>query len=215
MRCEQARAQALLSDDERARGHAEAHLRNCPACAAFAGRIAALDALLSPALLVEPPAALRAQLASVARSFARPRGSPSAEPAHAPVSRTPSLAGRWWMQATRRVRLAPWTAHGPTAVAQVTAGAAVALASWQVYGWLGGLGMAPVVGDVPRALALVAASPTLSYLADLPADLQGAAMWALVGAGGWTLSESGPIGRRWGRLASREEPERRASDGRS
>jgi len=75
----------------------------------------------------------------------------------------------------------------------------LALASWQVFGWL--TAFQPVVGDVGYAMELVVGSPAAVYLGGLQFDLQSMAIWSLVGIGGWLISEDGLIGRR---LSSRQ-----------
>jgi hypothetical protein len=78
--------------------------------------------------------------------------------------------------------------------AQGLAAIMLALASWQVFGWLSAV--QPVVGDVGYAVELVIASPATAYLGGLQIDLQTMTLWSLVGVGGWLVSEASPIGRR-------------------
>ena len=76
-----------------------------------------------------------------------------------------------------------------------------ALASWQVFGWMSLF--RPVIGDPGYAMALVAASPAASYLGGLQIDVQSLALWSLVGAGGWLISENGVLGRRLASFTTR------------
>ena len=89
---------------------------------------------------------------------------------------------------------ATWLARPQMVAAQGLAAIMLALASWQVFGWL--TAFRPVVGDVPYAMTLVAASPAAVYLGGFQIDLQSLGIWSLVGLAGWLISENGPIGSR-------------------
>ena len=77
----------------------------------------------------------------------------------------------------------------------------LALASWQVFGWLNLF--RPVIGDVGYAMQLVAASPAAGYLGGLQIDLQSLTVWSLVGIVGWLVSENGLLGRQVASLTAR------------
>jgi hypothetical protein len=78
--------------------------------------------------------------------------------------------------------------------AQGLAAVMLALASWQVFGWV--TAIQPVLGDVPYAMTLVASSPAAVYVAGLQVDVQSLGVWTLVGTVGWLISENGFIGQR-------------------
>jgi hypothetical protein len=78
--------------------------------------------------------------------------------------------------------------------AQGLAAVMVALASWQVFGWMSAF--QPVIGDVGYAMQLVIASPAVVYLGGLQLDLQSLGIWSVVGVLGWLVSENGALGRR-------------------
>jgi hypothetical protein len=103
----------------------------------------------------------------------------------------------WWERVSSAVSQwnpADWLAQRPQTVAvQGLAALMLALASWQVFGWMSAF--RPVVGDVAYAMELVAASPAAVYLSGLQIDLQSLGLWSLVGIGGWLVSEDGLIGR--------------------
>jgi hypothetical protein len=86
--------------------------------------------------------------------------------------------------------------------AQGLAAIMLALASWQVFGWL--TAFQPVVGDVGYAMELVVGSPAAVYLGGLQFDLQSMVLWSLVGVGGWLVSEDGLIGRRLSSFRQRQ-----------
>jgi hypothetical protein len=177
MQCGDLRAR-LLAGDGIEDAAAAAHLAACADCRSFVQQTERLDALLRPALVVEPPAALQASLAALVQTVAVPEAPAVAATPVANRSFWPDWL--WW----------PRTAMG---VAQVLALVTTALASWQVFSWISGL--SPVLGDIPYALGLLLESPTIRQLTELPIDIQSLAMWSIVALAGWALSESGPIGR--------------------
>jgi hypothetical protein len=140
-----------------------------------------LDAVLMSSLVVAPPLDLQRQLAQIAADAARPRTAP------------------WWKRATSgfgQLNLANWLAQRPQMVAaQGLAAIMLALASWQIFGWL--TIFQPVVGDPAYAMQLVVASPASIYLGGLQFDWQSLGLWSVVGIGGWLISENGWIGRRF------------------
>jgi hypothetical protein len=100
----------------------------------------------------------------------------------------------WWRR-LGELNLADWLTQRPQMVAaQGLAAVMLALASWQVFGWLSAF--QPVVGDVGYAVQLVAGSPAAAYLASAQIDLPSLGLWSAVGVVGWLVSENGPIGRR-------------------
>jgi hypothetical protein len=139
-----------------------------------------LDVVLTSSLVVVPPLDLQRQLAQLAFDYARPAPTP------------------WWVGATGalgQLNLANLLAQRPQMIAaQGLASIMVALAGWQIFGWL--TAFQPVVGDVAYAMELVAASPASTYLGGLQFDFQSMAVWSLVGIGGWLISENGWLGRR-------------------
>jgi hypothetical protein len=140
-----------------------------------------LDGVLSANLVVAPPLDVQRQLAQLALEYARPSPTP------------------WWTRATSafsQLNLANWLAQRPQMIAaQGLASIMLALASWQIFGWL--TTFQPIVGDVAYAMELVVASPASTYLGGLPQlDLQSLGLWSAVGIGGWLISENGWVGRR-------------------
>jgi hypothetical protein len=155
----------------------EHHVTECARCTKVARGLDRLDDVLSASLLVAPPLDLQRQLAQLALDAARP-------PKQAPLwSRLGQLNPTEWL--TQRPQMV---------AAQGLAAIMVALASWQVFGWL--TAFQPVVGDVAYAVELVASSPAQVYLGGLQIDLQSLGIWSLVGIAGWLISEDGLIGRR-------------------
>jgi hypothetical protein len=155
----------------------EEHVATCASCARVVRGVAHLDAVLGSALVVAPPPDLQAQLAQLAIDLARPQQVP------------------WW-QRLGQLNLGEWLAQRPQMIAaQGLAAVMLALASWQVFGWLSTF--QPIVGDVAYALALVAGSPAVAYLGSFQIDFQSLGLWSLVGIGGWLVSENGLIGRRF------------------
>jgi anti-sigma factor RsiW len=170
VRCASVAEQLLAPDDELV-GVVADHLAGCERCTALAQRLGRLDALLQSTLVVAPPEELQVQLQAMARAAARPR-----EPWWASVQA--------WLGGLIRAR-----PH--VAIAQGLAGLMLVVAGWQLLGWLNTF--TPVIGDVPYAMALVAASPAAGYLGDLQIDLPHLALWSVVGLIGWSVSESGPL----------------------
>jgi hypothetical protein len=156
------------------------HVADCARCAHLVHGLDRLDAVLTASLVVAPPLNLQHQLAQLAFQYARPATAP------------------WWARATSalgQLNLANWLAQHPQMIAaQGLASIMVALASWQIFGWL--TTFQPVVGDVAYAMELVAASPASIYVGGLQFDFQSMALWSIVGIGGWLISENGWLGRR-------------------
>jgi hypothetical protein len=69
----------------------------------------------------------------------------------------------------------------------------LALAGWQVFGWLSTF--QPVVGDVGYAVQLVVTSPASTYVNGLQLDVQSLGLWSAVGLVGWLISENGLMRR--------------------
>src|SRR5205823_583717 len=128
------------------------HVATCSQCARVARGLGRVDDLLRTSLVVTPPADLQRRLAQLAVEAARPEIVP------------------WWRR-LGEFNVAGWLAQRPQMVAaQGLAAVMLALASWQILGWLSSF--QPVVGDVGYAMTLVAASPAVAYLGGLQIDLQ-------------------------------------------
>ena len=178
MRCDDV-AELLLLEDEGLPAEAARHVQGCARCMHVAGGLQRLDSLLRASLVVEPPLHLQRQLAQLAIDASRPR----------------PTDGSWWSRLTSGDWLGGLLTLRPNMVAaQGLAAVMLALAGWQVFGWLNVF--RPVVGDVGYAVQLVAASPAVVYLGGLQIDLQSLGMWSVIGLCGWLISEDGPIGRR-------------------
>ena len=142
MGCDDVRAELLDGSD-----HSEAiraHLLACAGCARAAERTARLDALLARSVVLEPPAALQAQLASIALAAAHPA------PVAAPARVT-------WIQPLRRL-------FGPMALAHAAVLLMLALAGRRVVETVEGV--QPMLGNVGYAIELISTSPALFYLGD-------------------------------------------------
>jgi hypothetical protein len=160
----------LIPDVEHDR-EVEAHVSDCSRCAHFARGIRRLDAVLMSAVVMQPPLELQRALAELAVQSARPQVQP------------------WWR------RLPQILLERPQLVAaQGLAAVMLALASWQVFGFMSTF--QPVVGNVGYAMELVAASPASVYLGNFQIDFQSLGLWSVVGIVGWLVSENGLIGRR-------------------
>jgi hypothetical protein len=162
---------------EREFGHdpeVDAHVVDCAHCSQVARGLAHLDAVLTSVLVVEPPLELQRSLAQLAAEAARPRGEP------------------WWRRVPELVR--SLTERPQLVAAQGLAAVLLALASWQIFGWL--TAVQPVLGNVGYAVELVAASPAVAYVGNAQIDLQSLGLWSVVGILGWLVSENGLIGRR-------------------
>ncbi len=156
------------------------HVASCARCAYALNALNRLDAVLTSSLVVAPPLDLQRQLAQLALEYAHP----------------PTVS--WWTRAISVVgplNLANWLAQRPQMIAaQGLASIMLALASWQIFGWL--TAFQPMVGDVALAVQLVVASPASIYLGGLQFDLQSMGLWSIVGIAGWLISENGWLGRR-------------------
>jgi hypothetical protein len=176
MRCDDVADLLLAPDDGRASADVDAHTASCERCTQIARGVLRLDAILATTLVVEPPLDLQRQLAQLALAAARPQSTP------------------WWRRALQGELKFDWLVLRPNVVAaQGLATLMVALASWQIFGWL--TAFRPVVGDVAYAVELVAASPATVYLGGLQIDVQSLGLWSLVGIVGWLVSENGTVGR--------------------
>jgi hypothetical protein len=180
MRCADVTEQ-LLGGEPGATPELDRHVAECAGCAHVARGLRRLDVVLSSSVVLAPPLDLQYQLAQLALDAAWP-------PKTAP----------WWTRASVAVNQwnpAAWLAQRPQMVAaQGLAAVLLALASWQIFGWV--TTFQPVVGDVPYAMELVIASPAAVYIGGLQLDLQSLGLWSVVGIVGWLISEDGLIGRR-------------------
>jgi hypothetical protein len=168
-------AERLLVDELDGGRELDRHIAECPHCAHVARGLNRLDGVLGAALVVTPPLELQRQLAQLALEASRPKAAP------------------WWTRLLN-VRLDFGEFRPQTVALQGLASVMLALASWQIFGWL--TAFRPFVGDVGYAMELVMASPAVVYLGSLQIDLQTLGIWSLVGLGGWLISEDGLIGRR-------------------
>jgi hypothetical protein len=166
----------LLADEPGYDPELAEHVDGCAACAHVARGLVRVDALLASTLVIAPPPELQVHLAQIARDAARP------------------LARPWWQRAGA-LDLSGWLSRRPQMVAvQGLAAVMLALASWQLFGWL--TAFQPVVGDIAYAMELVASSPAVAYVGNISIDFQNLGLWLVVGMVGWLISESGLIGRR-------------------
>ena len=172
----------LLADEPGTDPELELHLSSCASCAHVARGLSRLGDVLRTSLVVTPPLELQEQLLALAWSAAKPQPKP------------------WWMRVPELVgqlNVAAWLAQRPQMIAaQGLAAVMLALASWQIFGWVSAF--QPVVGDVAYAMELVAASPAAADLGTVQIDFQSLGLWSLVGIAGWLISEDGLIGRRLG-----------------
>lgn len=172
-------ADQLLEDGADGPGHDpefDAHVQACPRCANVARGLARLDAVLGAVVVLAPPLELQHRLLLLADQAARPTPAP------------------WWRR-LGELNPSVLVAQRPQMVAvQGLAAVMLALASWQIFGWLSAF--QPVVGDVVYAMELVAGSPAASYLGNLQIDVQSLGLWSLVGIASWLVSDNGLIGRR-------------------
>jgi hypothetical protein len=181
MQCDEI-AELLLAPEPVANPELDEHVSSCRACAHIASGLRRLDTILARSVLLEPPLELQRSLARLAFEAARPQAVP------------------WWR---RPIDINfDWLALRPTTIAaQGLAALMVALASWQVFGWLNLF--RPVIGDVGYAVQLVVASPATAYLGGLQIDVQSLTLWSLVGIVGWLISENGVLGERLSSLTQR------------
>jgi hypothetical protein len=164
----------LLTPEDGHDGEVDAHLAECSRCGQLTRGLWRLDAVLMSTVVVEPPLELQRVLAQMALEAARPQVVP------------------WWR---RLPEIARSLAERPQLVAaQGLAAIMLALASWQIFGWMSTF--QPVVGNVAYAFELVAASPAVAYVGNVQIDFQNLGLWSMVGIVGWLVSENGLIGRR-------------------
>jgi hypothetical protein len=169
-------SEKLLAEEGSADPEVDLHVAGCFSCSHIARGLARLDTLLSATLIVEPPIALQQHLQQLAFEAAQPAPLP------------------WWRQVAQ-FDVTRWLGQRPQMIAaQGLAAVMLALASWQLFGWLSAF--QPVVGDVAYAFELVAASPAVAYLGSMQIDFQSLGIWSVVGIAGWLISENGAIGRR-------------------
>jgi hypothetical protein len=173
----------LLLEQLGATPELDRHVAECASCAHVARGLRHLDVVLSSAFVVAPPIELQHQLTQLALEAAR---APKPVPWR---TRASDALNHWdWNPAA-------WLAQPQMVAAQGLAAVLLALASWQIFGWV--TTFQPVVGDVAYALELVIASPAAVYMGGLQIDLQSLGLWSVVGIVGWLVSEDGLIGRRF------------------
>jgi hypothetical protein len=183
MQCTDVTEQLLAADEPDI--ELDQHLETCQRCTHVARGVRRLDALLSTTVLVEPPLQLQWRLAQLAVEAAQPASLP------------------WWSRLMRgQFDLSGWLVLRPHVVAaQGLAAMLLALAGWQVFGFLSTV--RPVVGDVGYAMQLVAASPAMVYLGGFQLDLQSLGMWSVAGLAAWLVSDNGLLRRPLAELMSR------------
>lgn len=156
----------------------EQHVGACEQCAHVARGLGRLNTVLQSALVSEPPAELQSRLAALVATAA-----------------VPSRRSWWSRLLNGNLSLGELPILRPNMIAaQGLAAVMLALASWQVFGWLSTF--QPVVGDVGYAMQLVATSPATAYVGGLQIDFQSLGLWSVVGLLGWLVSEAGPVARR-------------------
>jgi len=129
MRCDDVAEQFLERNGE-AHAELDQHVAGCQRCAHVARGMLRLDAVLATTLVVMPPLDLQRQLQQLVVAAAAPQPVP------------------WWRRAIQGDFNFDWMALRPNMVAaQGLAAVMVALASWQVFGWMSAF--QPVIGDVP------------------------------------------------------------------
>ncbi len=169
-------ADRLLADEPGHDPELAQHVDRCAPCARMARGLKRLDVVLTSTLVVLPPPDLQLRLEQIALEAARP------------------LARPWWQQ-VRTLDVSGWLSQRPQMIAvQGLVAVMLALASWQVFGWL--TTFQPVVGDVAYAMELVASSPAVAYLGNVSIDFQSLGLWLMVAMVGWLVSENGLLGRR-------------------
>jgi hypothetical protein len=169
-------ADRLLADEPGHDSELDEHVDTCAACGYVARGLARVDVLLASTLVVAPPPDLQVRLAQIALEAARPVPRP------------------WWQRAGA-LDVSGWLSRRPQMIAvQGLAAVMLALASWQLFGWL--TAFQPVVGDIAYAVELVASSPAVAYVGNISIDFQSLGLWLVVGMAGWLISENGLIGRR-------------------
>jgi hypothetical protein len=166
----------LLADEPGHDPEVHEHILGCVSCTHIARGLARLDVVLRSTLVVVPPADLQVRLTRLALEAARP------------------APGPWWSR-VRELDIGGWVTQRPQMIAaQGLAAVMLALASWQIFGWLSTF--QPVLGDVTYAMALVAGSPAGAYVGNISIDFQSLGLWSVVAIAGWLISENGLIGRR-------------------
>jgi hypothetical protein len=155
------------------------HAAECVGCARMARGLARVDTLLVAAVVVSPPLDLQRRLAQLVADSTMP----------VPVP--------WWRQILQ-FDFTNVVARPQMVAVQGLAALMLALASWQIFGFVSAV--QPVIGDVGYAMELVAASPAAVYLGSVQIDFQSLGIWSVVGIAGWLISENGLVGRR---IASR------------
>jgi anti-sigma factor RsiW len=181
MQCEHI-TELLLADDEGGRTpEVDQHLASCTRCAHVAQGVGHLNAVLQSVLVAEPPLELQRQLAALVETEA--------------VTVAAPRRAAWWSRLfSGDFKLPELVLRPNTIAAQGLAAIMLALASWQMFGWLSTF--QPVVGDIGYAVQLVATSPASAYLGGLQIDFQSLGVWSVVGLAAWLVSDTGPIGRR-------------------
>src|SRR5579859_2182587 len=122
----------LLAEEPGPDPELDEHLLMCARCSHLAEGLVRVDAVLESTLVVQPPLDLQRQLAQLALAAARPPSVP------------------WWRR-LGQLNLADALVQRPQVIAaQGLAAVMLALASWQLFGWLSIF--QPTIGDVGYAM---------------------------------------------------------------
>jgi len=151
------------------------HVLECTGCSRMARGLRRVDTLVASAVVIAPPRDLQRRLSQLVIESTRP----------VPVP---------WYRQLVHFDFTNLLARPQMVAVQGLAALMLALASWQVFGWVSAV--QPVIGDVGYAMELVAASPAAVYLGSVQIDFQSLGMWSVVGIAGWLISENGVLGRR-------------------
>jgi hypothetical protein len=151
------------------------HVAECTGCSRMARGLLRVDTLVAAAVVVTPPLELQRRLSQLVIESTRPAPLP-------------------WYRQIVHVDFSNLLARPQMVAVQGFAALMLALASWQIFGWVSAV--QPVIGDVGYAMELVAASPAAVYLGSVQIDFQSLGIWSVVGIAGWLISENGVIGRR-------------------
>src|SRR5690348_14640441 len=112
-------AELLLAPEGDAGADVDQHVASCARCAPIARGVARLNTVLASALVMEPPMRLQLKLQQLVIETAQPRALP------------------WWRRALNGEINLNWLSVRPNVfAAQGLATLMVALASWQIYGWV-------------------------------------------------------------------------------
>ncbi len=162
----------LLLDGEQLRDAGlDQHLRACAGCSGFRQRLDRLDVVLRSELVVEPPPALKLNLARLS----------------GPQSKRTAASSLWH-------RLSGFGFGWVPALVQFVVVAALVYSGFQSLMWLSSTGLE--LGDVPYALSLLVSSPAAAYANELAQTGQQLLMGLLVGCAAWLVAREYALARR-------------------